>query len=35
MWRRDEVRFTFDIGLSEGDVATMRIETPSGGICLC
>ena len=30
MWRRGDIRFTFEIRLSEGAVATMRIDTPAG-----
>lgn len=30
MWRRGEVRFVFDVRLSEGSVATMRIVTQVG-----
>lgn len=32
MWRRSDVRFVLDSNLSEGEVATMRVETPVGDL---
>jgi hypothetical protein len=32
MWRRSEIGFVLDSGLSEGEVATMRVATPAGDL---
>jgi hypothetical protein len=30
MWRREDIRSLFESRLSDGDIATMRIDTPAG-----
>jgi hypothetical protein len=32
MWRRSDIRFVLGPGLSQGGIATMRIETPGGDL---